>query len=67
MKINKSRKSTVSVMAHTGFGNVTITRNGVAIDVPTNWMFTTGKIKKCYMQRINNIFAEIADKEKEVS
>lgn len=66
MKINKSRKSTVSVMAHAGFGNVTIIRNGVTISIPTNWMFTTGQIKKCYMQRINNMFAEIA-KEKEVS
>lgn len=66
MKINKSRKSTESVMANSGFGNVTIIRNGVTIDIPENWMFSTGQIKKCYMQRINNMFAEIA-KEKEVS
>lgn len=67
MKINKSRKSTVSVMANAGFGDVAITRNGVTITIPTNWMFTTGQIKKCYMQRINNMFAETADKEKELS
>lgn len=56
MKINKSRKSTHSIMAHGGFGMLTITRNNVTIQIPEEWLFADGRIKKYAVDKVNEMF-----------
>lgn len=56
MKISKSRKSTHSVMAHGGFGMLSITRNGVTIHVPEEWLFNDGRVKKYAVKNIDRMF-----------
>lgn len=58
MKINQSRKSTHTIMAHPGFGMLTITRNGVTIQVPEEWLFNDGRIKKYAIAKVNQMFAK---------
>lgn len=58
MTICKSRKSTHSIMAHQGFGMLTITRNGVTISVPEEWIFNDGRIKKYALAKVNSMFAK---------
>lgn len=56
MKINQSRKSTHSIMAHSGFGVLTITREGTSILVPKSWLFNDGRIKKFAVKNIDMMF-----------
>lgn len=56
MKINKSRKSTHSIMAHGGFGMLTITRGNVSILVPEEWLFNDGRIKKYAVEKVDKMF-----------
>lgn len=57
MKVCKSRKSTHSIMAHGGtFGLLSITRNNVTIQIPEEWLFEDGRIKKYAQKRIDSMF-----------
>lgn len=55
-KICKSRKSTHTIMAHSGFGMLTITRDGITIQVPEEWLFNDGSIKKYAIKNIDRMF-----------
>lgn len=55
-KICQSRKSTHTIMAHPGFGMLTITRNGVTISVPEEWLFSDGRVKKYAIKNIERMF-----------
>lgn len=50
-KVCQSRKSTVTIMNHGGFGDLTITKYGVTVSVPKNYLFSDGRIKK-YAQKL---------------
>ena len=50
MKINQSKKSTRSIMAHPSFGGVLLKENDVELFIPSNWIFKNGRLKK-YAQR----------------
>lgn len=56
MKINKSRKSTHSIMAHGGFGMLTITKNNTTIQIPEEWLFNDGRIKKYAIGKVEQMF-----------
>lgn len=58
MKISKSRKSTHSVMNNEGFGLLTITIEGVVINIPEEWLFKNGQIKKYAIKRVNAMVAK---------
>lgn len=66
MKISQSRKSTHSVMAHAGFGMLTIIRGETSILVPESWLFNDGTIKKYAVKNIDRMFSKAqAHNEKE--
>lgn len=56
MKVCKSRKSTHSIMAHPGFGMLTIQRGNTIIHVPEEWLFEDGRIKKYAIAKVNAMF-----------
>ena len=56
MKVCKSRKSTHSIMAHPGFGMLTIRRGATVILVPEEWLFEDGRIKKYALAKVNAMF-----------
>ena len=56
MKVCKSRKSTHSIMAHEGFGMLTIRRGATVILVPEEWLFSDGRIKKYAIAKVNAMF-----------
>ena len=58
MSICKSRKSTHSIMAHQGFGMLTIQRGNTIIHVPEEWLFEDGRIKKYALAKVNSMFAK---------
>lgn len=58
MKICQSRKSTHSIMAHEGFGLLTIKKGNVVIHVPEEWLFNDGRIKKYALDKVNQMFAK---------
>ena len=43
-------------MAHPGFGMLSITRNGVTIHVPEEWLFNDGRVKKYAIKNIDRMF-----------
>lgn len=45
-----------SILKGQGFGNLKITRNGVTVEVPSNWLFKDGRIKKQYVEELNSKF-----------
>lgn len=55
-KICQSRKSTHSIMNHGGFGLLTITRDGVTISIPEEWLFEDGRIKKYAIKKVEQMF-----------
>ena len=50
MKVSKSRKNMHSVMNHIGFGRLTVTMEGITVEVPSEWLFNDGGLKK-YAQK----------------
>jgi hypothetical protein len=46
MKINQSRKSTQSIMAHQSFEGVLLKKDGIEMYIPKEWITQKGKIKK---------------------
>lgn len=67
-KVCQSRKGTHSIMSHVGFGKLTITKHGVTIEVPPEYLFEDGRIKK-YAQKLidKQIQRELSLLVKEVS
>lgn len=67
-KVCQSRKSKHSIMNHSGFGRLTVTKHGVTIEVPKEYLFEDGRIKKYAMKlidkQINSII--LAELHKEV-
>jgi len=57
-KVCRSRKSTHSIMAHEGFGLLTIRRGATIIHVPEEWLFSDGRIKKYALAKVNAMFAK---------
>lgn len=57
-KICQSRKSTHSIMAHPGFGMLTIQKGATVIHVPEEWLFNDGRIKKYALAKVNAMFAK---------
>lgn len=45
-KICKSRKSTYSVMNHTGYGGIILHKDGATMFIPQKYITSKGKIKK---------------------
>lgn len=66
-KVCQSRKSRHSIMNHSGFGNLTITKHGVTVNVPRSYLFNDGRIKKSGLKLIDKTIAKyLAQQEKEV-
>lgn len=66
-KVCQSRKSTVSIMNHGGFGDLTITKHGVTVLVPRSYLFEDGRIKKYALKIIDKTIANhLAQLNKEV-
>lgn len=58
-KVCQSRKSMHTVMSNGGKAqNLTIIRNGVKIQVPEEWLFSDGRIKKYALKQINLLVAK---------
>lgn len=66
VKVCQSRKSTHSIMSHIGFGKLTIIKHGVTIEVPPEYLFEDGRIKK-YAQKLidKEINLRLIESEKE--
>lgn len=66
-KVCQSRKSRHSIMNHSGFGDLTITKHGVTVSVPRSYLFNDGRIKKSGLKLIDKTIAKyLAQQEKEV-
>lgn len=66
-KVCQSRKSKHSIMNHGGFGKLTVTRHGVTVEVPAEYLFEDGRIKKYAIVLIDKqIERELQLLEKEV-
>lgn len=50
MNICQSRKSTKSIMAHQKFGGVLLKEDDIELFIPSNWIFSDGRLKK-YAQK----------------
>lgn len=57
---NNCHTSLWGVMANSGFGRVTIIRDGVKYMLPKEAVFKSGKIKKKYMEAIEEYRIEAA-------
>lgn len=55
-RISKSRKRTHSIMSNGGFGILTITRGEYSIQVPEDWLFEDGRIKKYAIKKVDLMF-----------
>ena len=56
-KVGASRKNMSNLMNNGGFGQLTIIRNGIRINVPESWIFKkTGKIKSYANYFIDEMF-----------
>ena len=61
IKGNSCHKNVTAVMANSGFGDLTITKNGMTIYIPQSAMKKSdGKIKKTWQNRIDNFTVESA-------
>lgn len=66
-KVCQSRKSRHSIMNHSGFGDLAITKHGVTVSVPRSYLFNDGRIKKSGLKLIDKTIAKyLAQQEKEV-
>lgn len=57
-KISASRKNMARVMEGGGFGTLTIQRHGIKLEIPSEWLFEDGRIKKYALENIERMFAE---------
>jgi len=49
-----------AVMANTGFSGLTIQKEGMTVYIPKRGLTKSGKIKKCWRNRLQNMTAEDA-------
>lgn len=60
MRVCQSRKSMHSVMNNTGYGLMTITRNGITVEVPPSYFKKDGNLKKYALEIIEREFSKKA-------
>jgi hypothetical protein len=58
MKINQSRKSTHSIMAHQSFEGVLLIKDGIKMYIPKEWITQKGKIKKYALKAFDKLQKE---------
>lgn len=58
-RVGQSRKSTVSIMAHQGYGAVTVIRKGIEFTLPESALFSDGRIKKYALAEIERYFNHV--------
>ena len=67
MKVNNSRKSTVSIMNHSYFGGIILKQNGIEMQIPQEWIMKDGRIKKyalkMWERKLKKSFKENMQKE----
>lgn len=69
-RVCQSRKNMHSVMNNGGyFGDMTISRNGLSVNVPSEWLFKdSGRVKKYAEVKVNRMFKKLEKQlEKEIA
>lgn len=66
-KISASRKNMANVMEGARFGELTIKRHGIELQVPKEWLFSDGRIKKYAIKLVDRLFAERLSMQEEMA
>lgn len=57
-RVCASRKNMANVMEGAGFGDLIIERHGIKLNIPKEWLYSDGRMKKYAVELVDRMFAE---------